>query len=81
LFSRDLDKIDALLARTGYFVLATNNAPMSPAGALDIYRRKVSTEKAFVGMKNQPDMRRLRAHSDTTAECKLFCGFVALSSA
>ena len=70
--------LNLTIPKAGYFVLATNDTSLTPAGALDACRRKDAIKKAFAGMKNQPGMRRLRAHSDATADGKLFCGFVAL---
>jgi hypothetical protein len=77
-FARDFDKIDARLARAGYFVLATSDGSLSSADVLATYRRKDAIEKAFSGMKNQLDLRRMRTHSGQTTDGKLFCGFIAL---
>ena len=77
-FARDFDKIDAKLARAGYFVLATNDSRLDSANVLGTYRRKDAIEKAFSGMKNQLDLKRMRTHSGQTTDGKLFCGFIAL---
>ena len=77
-FTRDFDKIDTRLAQKGYFVLATNDERLTSAEVLRIYRNKDVIEKAFSGMKNQLDLKRMRTHSSRTTDGKLFCGFIAL---
>ncbi|MCL2631995.1 MAG: transposase [Coriobacteriia bacterium] len=77
-FVRDYDRIDARLAACGYFALATNDKTLSSKEVLDAYRGKDVIEKAFSGMKNQLDLKRLRTHSGATTDGKLFCGFIAL---
>jgi transposase len=77
-FMRDTAKIDAKIARLGYFVLITNDERLDSARCLRIYREKDVIEKAFCGMKNQIDFKRMRTHTTPTTDGKLFCGFVAL---
>jgi hypothetical protein len=77
-FRRDFDKIDAKLVHKGYFVLATNDDRLDAAGCLEDYRAKDIIEKAFSGMKNHIDFKRMRTHGTATTDGKLFCGFIAL---
>jgi len=44
----------------------------------EIYRRKDVVEKCFDNLKNALDMKRLRSHSNETAEGKIFIAFIAL---
>jgi len=77
-FERDAGKIDAKLAQLGFFVLVTNDAALDSASILATYRGKDMIEKAFSGMKNHIDFKRMRTHGTPTTNGKLFCGFVAL---
>jgi transposase len=77
-FSRNAAKIDAELKGLGYFILITNDKGADHVSCLDIYRGKDIIEKAFSGMKNHLDFKRLRTHTQATTDGKLFCGFIAL---
>jgi transposase len=77
-FMRDAAKIDARIARLGYFVLITNDQELDSPSCLRIYREKDVIEKAFCGMKNHIDFKRMRTHTTPTTDGKLFCGFIAL---
>ena len=77
-FSRDHTKIDTHLAKAGYFILITNDETLTPTTALNTYRGKDVIEKAFAGMKNHLDFRRMRTHHSHTTDGKLFTGFIAL---
>jgi transposase len=77
-FVLDTAKADAKIARLGYFVLITNDQALDSSSCLRVYRDKDRIEKAFCGMKNHIDFKRLRTHSTPTTDGKLFCGFVAL---
>ena len=77
-FERDYEKTDEQISKAGFFVLATDDETLSSKEVLDTYRRKDAIEKAFSGMKNTLDLKRLRVHSSATASGKLFCGFLAL---
>lgn len=61
----------------GYFVLFTNDIK-DPLKALEIYRNKDVVENSFDDLKNQLDMKRLRIHSSTTMDSRLFLQFIAL---
>jgi transposase len=77
-FMRDAAKIDSRLARLGFFVLITNDHDLDSSSCLCVYREKDVIEKAFCGMKNFIDFKRMRTHTTPTTDGKLFCGFVAL---
>jgi transposase len=77
-FVRDAAKIDAQIARLGYFTLITNDPNLDSLSCLRIYRDKDKIEKAFCGMKNHIDFKRMHTHTTPTTDGKLFCGFVAL---
>jgi len=77
-FARDTEKIDAAISRLGFFVLVTNDERLDSAACLAEYRGKDVIEKAFSGMKNHIDFKRMRTHTTPTTDGKLFCGFIAL---
>ena len=62
---------------SGFQALLTNSIKDSLI-ALQIYRDKDVVEKSFNDLKNQLDMKRLRMHSSTTADGRLFVQFIAL---
>ena len=49
-----------------------------PVEALKIYRNKDNIEKCFDDLKNQLDMKRLRIHTSSAMDGRLFVQFVAL---
>lgn len=61
----------------GYFVLISNNIK-DPVEALEIYRSKDAVEKGFDNLKDILDCKRLRTHSATTMQGKIFLQFIAL---
>jgi transposase len=61
----------------GFQPLLTNSIK-DPVECLQIYRNKDVVEKCFSDLKNQLDMKRLRMHSSTTVDGKLFVQFIAL---
>lgn len=61
----------------GFFVLITNDIK-DAVWALRLYRDKDCVEKGFDDLKNTLDMKRLRVHSATAMEGRLFVQFVAL---
>ena len=62
---------------TGFLALLSNGIK-APIEALQIYREKDVVEKCFDDLKNQLDMKRLRIHSSSTMEGRLFVQFIAL---
>ena len=63
--------------RIGWFVLATNDIK-DKVKALEIYRSKDAVEKNFDDLKNDLDMKRLRIHTQSTMDGRIFIQFIAL---
>lgn len=61
----------------GFYVLLTNDIK-DPVEALRVYRNKDTVEKCFDDLKNQLDMKRLRVHSSSHMDGRLFVQFIAL---
>jgi len=61
----------------GFFCILTN-VKTGSVELLDIYRRKEVVENCFDDLKNGLDMRRLRTHSSTAMDSRLFIQFLAL---
>ena len=61
----------------GFQALLTNSIK-DPVRALQIYRDKDVVEKCFDDLKNQLDMKRLRMHSSSTVDGRLFVQFISL---
>ena len=61
----------------GFYVLLTNEIK-DPLEALTVYRDRDAVEKCFDDLKNQLDMKRLRIHSSTSMDGRLFVQFIAL---
>jgi transposase len=49
-----------------------------PVQAMRVYRDKDAVEKCFDDLKNSLDMKRLRMHSSSTVDGRLFVQFIAL---
>jgi hypothetical protein len=75
--SRDYDKIDSASGNCGFFCLLSN-AGLPSDETLTIYKRRDVLEKSFDDIKNHIDMKRLRTHTDSTTDGKIFCAFIAL---
>jgi transposase len=69
--------VENALGNTGWLVLISNRVA-DVREALAIYRAKDVVEKGFLRMKKELDLRRLRIHSDTAMQSKIFLGFIAL---
>jgi transposase len=61
----------------GFFCIFTNRKTDS-AELLDVYRRRDVVENCFDDLKNALDMKRLRIHSSTAMDTRLFLQFLAL---
>ena len=73
-----MEAIDANLHNQGYFIVAGRKSEIDKCWLLDDYRNKDMIEKIFDVLKNEMDGSRLRVHSDTTVQGKLFVKFIAL---
>jgi len=65
------------LSHAGWLVLVSNHLS-NAREAIEIYRDKDVVEKGFQYMKNCLDLARLRVHSDSAMQNKVFIGFIAL---
>lgn len=63
--------------RIGWFVLATNDIKDNIC-SLEAYRNKDDVEKCFGGLKNALNMKRMRMHSVTAMEGRIFIRFASL---
>ena len=71
------DVIDAKLETAGWLVIISNF--MSDAKeVIKVYREKDVVEKGFLRLKNSLDLARIRVHSETSMQSKVFVGFIAL---
>jgi transposase len=61
----------------GFFCIMSNKIK-SAKEALKVYRTKDIVEKSFDDLKNHLDMKRLRVHTATAMDCRLFLQFIAL---
>jgi hypothetical protein len=72
------DAIKAERVRAGYQALLSNDARLTAAAALELYRSKDQIEKAFADVKDRLDTRTARVHSHEALTGKLLCVFTAL---
>jgi transposase len=70
--------INQYIKRYAGFQALLSNSIKNPVKALQVYRDKDIVEKCFDDLKNQLDMKRLRMHSSTTTDGRLFVQFIAL---
>ena len=61
----------------GFFCILTS-AIKDPMYALSVYRAKESVENSFDDLKNHLDMKRLRIHTSTAMDSRIFLQFLAL---
>lgn len=61
----------------GWFIMISNDIKDATA-ALQVYRDKDAVEKSFDDLKNNLDMKRLRIHSNTAMEGRVFIQFISL---
>lgn len=62
---------------SGFFCILSNKIKGAQE-ALNIYRTKDVVENSFDDLKNHLDMKRLRVHTATAMDCRLFLQFLAL---
>jgi transposase len=74
---RNETKINEYLLKSGFFILVTNKTNLLNDEVISFYRDKDVVEKIFDTTKNELDTNRLRSHSKTTAEGRLFVKFIA----
>jgi len=74
---RNETKINEYLLKSGFYILITNKTNLRKEDILSFYRDKDVVEKIFDTTKNELDTNRLRSHSKTAAEGRLFVKFIA----
>ncbi|MEM7402804.1 MAG: transposase, partial [Myxococcota bacterium] len=62
---------------SGFFCILSNQIKTAKE-ALNVYRTKDVVENSFDDLKNHLDMKRLRVHTSTAMDCRLFLQFLAL---
>ena len=76
-FAIDETKINEYLLKSGFYILITSKANLLKEEILSFYRDKDVVEKIFDTTKNELNTDRLRSHSKTAAEGRLFVKFIA----
>ena len=76
-FVRNETNINEYLLKSGFFILITNKPNLLKEEILSFYRDKDMVEKIFDTTKNELNTNRLRSHSKTTSEGRLFVKFIA----
>jgi len=77
-FIRDIEKIDRIISRLGFFIITETDFRCSSLEVLMTYRQRDVVEKSFDDLKNELDMKRLHCHTDETTDGKMFVAFFAL---
>jgi transposase len=76
--SYDMKAVNKYISRYAGFVALLSNGIKDPLQAMMVYRDKDVVEKCFDDLKNSLDMKRLRMHSSSTVDGRLFVQFIAL---
>jgi transposase len=76
--TRNNKAISQHLDDKGFVILLSNKTTLNHLQVLSLYRQKDSLEKIFDVLKNEFDGNRLRAHSQSIVESRLFIKFLAL---
>jgi transposase len=76
-FENDSEVQAAIKVYAGLSCIITTKK-MDAINALEAYRRKEAVENSFDDLKNALDMKRLRIHSSSAMESRLFIQFIAL---
>ena len=72
------DEIQKYRKRYAGFSCILTNVKVDSGELLEVYRRKDIVENCFDDLKNSLDMKRLRIHSSTTMDSRLFIQFLSL---
>ena len=72
------ETINRHISRYSGFQALLSSGIKDPIEAMQVYRDKDSVEKCFDDLKNSLDMKRLRMHSSSTVDGRLFVQFIAL---
>jgi len=76
--SYNTEAVSAYINRYAGFQALLSHGIKDPVQAMQIYRDKDTVEKCFDDLKNTLDMKRLRMHSSSTVDGRLFVQFIAL---
>ena len=76
-YSVDIDKVDNIRKRKGYFLIFTTDMASAPDDTLYHYRAKDVIEKLFDQIKCDMDGNRIRTHNEQTTDGKVFVTFIA----
>jgi hypothetical protein len=76
--SFNTEAIDRYISRYAGFQALLSSGIKDPVEALRVYRDKDSVEKCFDDLKNSLDLKRLRMHTSSTVDGRLFVQFIAL---
>ena len=76
--SFNTEAINRHISRYAGFQALLSSGIKDPLEALRVYRDKDSVEKCFDDLKNSLDMKRLRMHTSSTVDGRLFVQFIAL---
>lgn len=77
-YERDFDKIAEICELLGMFCFLSTKEGMTPAEALELYRRRNEIEKVYDTSKNELEADRFLTHSGKTTRGKHFVHFLAL---
>ena len=69
--------VEAELATSGWMVVISN-CVKDTKEAIKIYREKDVVEKGFLRLKSSLDIGRIRMHSESSMQNKVFIGFISL---
>ena len=75
-FAGNETKINEYLLKSGFYILITNKAHLLREEILSFYRDRDVIEKIFGTIKNELNTNRLRSHSKTGVEGRLFVKFI-----
>jgi transposase len=76
-YSVDVDKVENIRKRKGYFLIFTTDMESTPEDTLYHYRAKDACEKLFDQIKCDMDGNRVRTHNEQTTDGKVFVTFIA----
>ena len=76
--SFNTEAVNRHISRYAGFQALLSTSIKDPIEAMRVYRDKDSAEKCFDDLKNSLDMKRLRMHTSTTVDGRLFVQFIAL---
>ena len=71
------EAVEAELETAGWLIVISNYITGAKE-AIKIYREKDIVEKGFLRLKNSLDLGRIRVHSETSMQNKVFIGFISL---